>query len=225
MRQGLQYVGSWRWYSRVLTRQVRRGSPNLLSNGSQRSVKRIIRTLFLIHSLAKTPSYLQPTASTTQRAASSAPSKRTPHPTSTRHVPAQSNAPLPPPKDVRLTSGDDSLSKGELKSSMPKSRVVSRGEAVACTDLLLRCRLSFQTGAPAVRPPHSLHAENRLVQPEPHHDTLQVAAQVQSWLFMQSNLQDNLSVVQKGARVHCHVTLPGLPIADFPRTPIMLLQK
>jgi hypothetical protein len=34
-----------RWYSRVLTRQARRGSPNLLSNGS---VKRIIRTLFLI---------------------------------------------------------------------------------------------------------------------------------------------------------------------------------
>lgn len=85
--------------------------------------------------------------------------------------------------------------------------------------------LSLQTGAPAARPSHSLHVESRPVRPELHHDTLQVAAQVQSWLFMQSNLQECLSMVQKGVQVHRPVVLTEKFIADFPRTPIMLSQK
>lgn len=129
---------------------------------------------------ARTPSYLQPTASTAQRAASSAPSKRSRPPiSSTRHAPHQSRAPFLPPKDTQSTSDDDPSSKGEPKPPAPKSRV---------------------TGTSTAQPAHSLNAERHPVPPEPPHDALQVAAQVQSWLFMQSNLQDSLSVVQKGAQ-------------------------
>lgn len=106
---------------------------SLRSNGSQWLVRRTIRIpRRLISNFfhpAKTPSYLQPTASTAQRAASSAPSKaskRSRHPTTTRHAPPQSHAPLPHSKDAPSTLGDGSSSKGELKSSVPKSRAVSR---------------------------------------------------------------------------------------------------
>ncbi|KAI0254798.1 hypothetical protein BJV78DRAFT_1279894 [Lactifluus subvellereus] len=124
---------------------------------------------------SKTPSYLQPTASTAQRAASSAQSKRT-RPT-TKPTALQSRAPLV----CKTTSGTSLPSQGEPNPSASKSQEV---EARART-------------APTV---HSLPAEDRITPTEPPHDTLQVAAQVQSWLFMQSNLQRCLSIVQKGAQ-------------------------
>ena len=200
-------------------RQPFRGSPiSYRSNGSQWSVRRnTFRLISKFFHPAKTPSYLQPTASTAQRAASSAPSKaskRSRHPTTTRHVPPQSHAPLPHSKDAPSTLGDGSSSKGELKSSVPKSRVVS-SQAIARTNWLPTCCLSFQTGAPVGQLSHPPPAEGHTVQPEPDHDTLQVAAQVQSWLFMQSNLQDCLSMVQKGVQVYCSATLRGFLSLTF----------
>lgn len=73
--------------------------------------------------LAKTPSYLQPTASTAQRAASAPAFKRTWPPP--RHVPPQPRAPLASAKESQPISGDDPFSKEGSKSSMPKSRAVS----------------------------------------------------------------------------------------------------
>jgi len=121
---------------------------------------------------SKTPSYLQPTASTAQRAASATAPKRARPPS--KHVPPQSRVPLAPAKEPQPILGDEPSSKGETKPPVTKSRV---------------------TEAPIAQPTGSSP-----VPPESSHDTLQVAAQVQSWLFMQSNLQNSLSFVQRGAQ-------------------------
>jgi hypothetical protein len=137
----------------------------------------------------KTPSYLQPTASTAQRVASTAATKRV------RPPPRRD----PPHSRALLSSGDDPSSKGESKPSAPKSRAVSRDGAIDRVDPVSTHRLSFKTEEPTAQPSHP---EGPSVPQVPPRETLEVAAQVQSWLFMRSNLQDCLSVVRQGAQVH-----------------------
>ncbi|KAH9965841.1 hypothetical protein BC827DRAFT_1264930 [Russula dissimulans] len=131
---------------------------------------------------SKTPSYLQPTASTAQRAASAAAPKRTRPPSKHVPPPPQSRPPLAPAAhatEPQPSPGDEPSSKGESKPPVTESRV---------------------TEAPIAQPSHSLQARSSPVPPESSHDTLQVAAQVQSWLFMRSDLQTSLSLVQKSAQ-------------------------
>ncbi|KAI9467105.1 hypothetical protein BJY52DRAFT_1236467 [Lactarius psammicola] len=117
---------------------------------------------------SKTPSYLQPTASTARRAASSASTKRAqPY---IRHRP-----PLTSVRAPQSTLGDD-ITRGESKIPAVESQAV-----------------------PTTQPSHSHSAEDHAPLPGQIDDTLQIAAQVQSWLFMQSNLQETLaSVRQRG---------------------------
>lgn len=164
---------------------------------------------------ARTPSYLQPTASTAQRVASSGAAKRAPRPP-TKRDPPQSRAPL--------SSGDDTSSKSKSKPSVPKSRVVSGDGAIDRVGIRRSLTVFlFQTGEPAAQPSQPLlQSEGPSTPPEPPHDTLQIAAQVQPWLFMQSNLQDSLSFIRKGAQVYYPMDSPArFPIPDFRRTAIM----
>ncbi|KAF8272085.1 hypothetical protein EI94DRAFT_416421 [Lactarius quietus] len=111
---------------------------------------------------SKTPSYLQPTASTARRAASAAPPKRAqPH---VKH--------RPPATSVQSTFGDE-INRGDTYSKRPDVDSQS---------------------APTTQPSP---AEDKIPPPRQINDSLQIAAQVQSWLFMQSNLQETLSTVRQ----------------------------
>ncbi|KAH9179597.1 hypothetical protein EDB89DRAFT_1922174 [Lactarius sanguifluus] len=115
---------------------------------------------------SKTPSYLQPTASTARRAASSAPSKRAqPH---TRR--------RPPPKAPQPTLGDGVIC-GDSKVPTVESQ-----------------------SAPTTQPSRSHPAEDHAPPPGQIYDSLQIAAQVQSWLFMRSNLQETLASVRQSGQ-------------------------
>ncbi|KAN0132603.1 hypothetical protein V8E53_009619 [Lactarius tabidus] len=113
---------------------------------------------------SKTPSYLQPTASTARRAASAAPSKRAqPHP---KHRPPTSVQTPQSTLGDETTRGDSHLKRPAVESQ----------------------------SAPATQPSRS---EDHASPPGQIYDSLQIAAQVQSWLFMQSNLQDTLATVRQ----------------------------
>ncbi|KAH9060922.1 hypothetical protein EDB87DRAFT_1612827 [Lactarius vividus] len=118
---------------------------------------------------SKTPSYLQPTASTARRAASSAPSKRA-QPHTRRRL---------PPTSVKA----------------PESTL---GNGVICEDSKVPAAES--QSAPTTQPSHSHPVEDHAPPPGKIYDSLQIAAQVQSWLFMRSNLQETLASVRQSGQ-------------------------
>ncbi|KAI0268166.1 hypothetical protein BC834DRAFT_868245 [Gloeopeniophorella convolvens] len=136
---------------------------------------------------SRTPSYLQPTASTAQKAASSASSKRARPPVTKPSASSSNRASLHAPRSrvassvrdpqPRVASSRNPL-RGDPKAPAPKSqaeRPISRS---------------------APLPPDDDGAASS----EPSQDAVQIAAQAHSWLFMQSNLEAGLAVTQKGAQ-------------------------